>query len=187
VVVIDTTTLQVVDRFKVGAAPQHIVPSWDLQTLWVANNAERRSDGSLTPTDPRSGRPGKAIPVDDPYNRYFTPDGKSAIVVAEAKKRLDFRDPHDMKLQYAIHTPGCAGINHADFSIDGRYALFTCEFDGSLVKIDLVRRTVLGYLQLPMPRTRLRESAHPTDPQETKACTSSTAKGWCRPVSSRPA
>src|SRR2546422_11031054 len=83
--------------------------------------------GSLTPIDPRTAKPGKAIPVDDPYNLYFTPDGNSAIVVAEAQKRLDFRDPHTMVLQCSITAPLCAGINHADFSIDGRYALFTCD------------------------------------------------------------
>ena len=33
---------------------------------------------------------------------YFTPDGKSAIVVAEAFKRLDFRDPQTMALQYSL-------------------------------------------------------------------------------------
>ena len=80
---------------------------------------------------------------------YFTPDGKSAIVVAEAFKRLDFRDPQTMALQVvAGRRRECAGINHADFSIDGRYAIFTCEFGGRLVKIDLVERKVLGYLKL---------------------------------------
>ena len=80
---------------------------------------------------------------------YFTPDGKSAIVVAEAHKRLDFRDPQTMALQYSIlATPECAGINHADFSIDGRFAIFTCEFYGGVAKIDLVDRKVLGYLKL---------------------------------------
>src|SRR5271168_5004806 len=93
VYVIDPATLKVVDRFKVGINPQHVVPSWDLRTLWVANNAEGRPDGSLTPIDPRTGKPGRSIAVDDPYNMYFTPDGKAAIVVAEAFKRLDFRDP----------------------------------------------------------------------------------------------
>ena len=131
VVVVDPATLKVVDRFKVGSAPQHIVPAWDLRTLWVTNNAERRGTGSLTPIDPRSGKPGKAIPVDDPYNMYFTPDGKSAIVVAEARKRLDFRDPHTMAMQYSIEVPGCPGMNHADFAIDGRFAIFTCEFSGT--------------------------------------------------------
>ena len=130
--VIDPATLAVVDRFKVGRSPQHIVPSWDLRTLWVTNNAEGRTDGSLTPIDPRSGRPGAAVAVDDPYNLYFTPDGKSAIVVAEARKRLDFRDPHTMALQYSIEVPGCPGINHADFAGDGRIAYFTCEFAGTV-------------------------------------------------------
>ena len=151
VYVIDPATLKVVDKFKVGINPQHVVPSWDLQTLFVANNAEGRTDGSLTPVDPKTGKPGKPIPVDDPYNMYFTPDGKSAIVVAEALKRLDFRDPHTMALQYTLATPRCAGINHADFSIDGRFAIFTCEFTGTVVKIDLVERKVLQYLQLIKP------------------------------------
>ncbi len=148
VYVIDPATFKVIDKYKVGLTPQHVVPSWDLQTLWVTNNAERTDKGSLTPIDPKTGKPGKAIPVDDPYNMYFTPDGKSAIVVAEAMKRLDFRDPHSMALQYSIATPNCKGINHADFSIDGRYAIFTCEFAKSLVKVDLVNRKVLDYLKL---------------------------------------
>lgn len=148
VYVIDPTTLKVVDRFKVGVNPQHVVPSWDLKTLWVANNAEGRTDGSLTPIDPKTGKPGFPIAVDDPYNMYFTPDGQSAIVVAETLRRLDFRNPHTMALQSSLATPQCAGINHADFSIDGRYAIFTCEFGGGLVKIDLVKRSVLGYLKL---------------------------------------
>ncbi len=151
VFVIDPATLKVVDRFKVGINPQHVVPSWDLKTLFVANNAEGRTDGSLTPIDPKTGKPGKPIAVDDPYNMYFTPDGQSAIVVAEALKRLDFRDPHTMKLQSSLATSRCAGINHADFSIDGRTAIFTCEFTGSVVKIDLVERKVLAYLQLIKP------------------------------------
>ena len=148
VYVIDPATLRVVDKFKVGLNPQHVVPSWDLRTLWVANNAEHRTDGSLTPIDPKTGKPGPPVSVDDPYNMYFTPDGKSAVVVAEALKRLDFRDPKTMALQSSLPTPQCGGINHADFSIDGRYAIFTCEFQGSLAKIDFVDRKVLGYLKL---------------------------------------
>jgi YVTN family beta-propeller protein len=148
VYVIDPATMKVVDRFRVGVNPQHVVPSWDLRTLWVANNAEGRTDGTLTPIDPRTGKPGPAVKVDDPYNMYFSPDGQSAIVVAEALKRLDFRDPQTMKLQFSLPTPQCDGINHADFTIDGRYAIFTCEFDKALAKIDLVERKVIGYLKL---------------------------------------
>jgi YVTN family beta-propeller protein len=145
--VIDQATLKVIDKYKVGINPQHVVPSWDLKTLWVNNNAEGRTDGSVTPIDPLTGKPGKNIPVDDPYNMYFTPDGSAAIVVAEAHKRLDFRDPQTMALKYSIATPDCRGINHADFSIDGRYAIFTCEYAKSVAKIDLIERKVAGYLK----------------------------------------
>lgn len=185
VYVIDPATSKVIERFKVGVGPQHIVPSWDLKTLWVTNNAERRHDGSLTPIDPLTGKAGKSIAVDDPYNMYFTPDGKSAIVVAEARKRLDFRDPHSMKLQYSIATPNCGGINHADFSIDGRYALFTCEFNGSVTKIDLVNRSVVAYLKLAMPRTRFKESTNkPFDPSLSEICT--TSKGMPQDIRIAP-
>ena len=146
--VIDPATLKVVDKFRVGVNPQHVVPAWDMKTLWVANNAENTSNGSLTPVDPATGKPGKAIKVDDPYNMYFTPDGREAIIVAEAFKRLDFRDPKTMALKSSIDTPECDGINHADFSIDGKWVIFTCEFTGKLVKIDLVNRKVMGYLKL---------------------------------------
>ena len=192
VYVVDPVAMKVVDRFKVGIGPQHIVPAWDLRTLWVTNNAEGRTDGSLTPIDPRTGKPGKAIAVDDPYNMYYTPDGKSAIVVAEARKRLDFRDPRTMALQFSINTPGCPGINHADFAIDGRSAIFTCEFSGSLVKIDLVERKVLGYLLLAMPATRFKEvkgaprtsAGKVWEPGETEICT--VSKGMPQDIRSSP-
>ncbi|MFZ2307649.1 MAG: YncE family protein [Rhodoferax sp.] len=175
VTVIDPVSMKVVDQFKVGRSPQHVVPSWDLRTLWVANNAERTHEGSLTPVDPRTGKPGTSIKVDDPYNMYFSPDGKSAIVVAEARRRLDFRDPKTMAMQYSIDVPQCGGINHADFSMDGRYAMFTCEFGGSVAKIDLVERKVLGYLKLTMPRTRFKDTPvkpnSKNEPPESEICT----------------
>jgi YVTN family beta-propeller protein len=146
--VIDPATLKIVTKFRVGIHPQHVVPSWDLKTLWVNNNAEGRDDGSVTAIDPITGKPGKNLPVDDPYNMYFTPDGSAAIIVAEARKRLDFRDPHTMAMKYSIETPNCPGINHADFSIDGRYGIFTCEYGGALAKVDLLDKKVVGYLKL---------------------------------------
>jgi YVTN family beta-propeller protein len=149
VYVIDPATFKVVDRFRVGGQPQHIVPSWDLKTLWVNNNGLRGPQGSLTPIDPKTGKPGQSIAVEDPYNLYFTPDGRSAIVVAERLERLDFRDPVEMTLQQSLPTPGCSGVNHADFSIDGKYAIFTCEFGGGgLIKVDMVERKIVGHLNL---------------------------------------
>jgi YVTN family beta-propeller protein len=146
--VIDPATFAVIDHFKAGRNPQHVVPSWDLKTLWVTSSRQRHARGSLTPIDPLTGKPGKPIRVPDAYNMYFTPDGRSAIVVAESLKRLEFRDPQTMSLKSTLVVPQCRGINHADFSIDGRYAIFTCEFGGSLVKIDVTEPKVLGVLRL---------------------------------------
>jgi YVTN family beta-propeller protein len=146
--VIDPATMQVVDVLAVGVNPQHIVPSWDLKTLYSTDTAEGRKDGTLTAIDPNTAKTGPRFPVDDPYNMYFTPDGKSGVVVAEARKRLDFYDPHTWQLQSSLDVPECGGVNHADFSVDGKFAIFTCEFQGSLVKIDIVNHAVLGYLTL---------------------------------------
>ena len=144
VTVIDPTTFKIIRTVAVGLDPQHVVPSWDMTKLWVTNNAEGRTDGSLTPIDPATGEFGTAVPVDDPYNMYYTPDGKSALVVAEAFKRLDLRDPVTWQVQRSIATPNCGGINHADFSGDGTYAVFTCEFEAAIVKVDWRAGTVVG-------------------------------------------
>jgi YVTN family beta-propeller protein len=113
--VISQRTFEVVAHFPVGELPQHVTPSWDLRTLYVTNDA----GNSLTPIDPRTARPGAPIPVDDPYNMYFTADGRYAIVVAEARRRLDFRDAHTMALHHALATPECFGEDHMDFTATG--------------------------------------------------------------------
>lgn len=141
--VIDPNTYTVIKTFPVGKNPQHVVPSYDLKTLWVASDI----GNSMTPIDPTTATPGQNIHVDDPYNMYFIPDGKSAIVVAEAMKKLDFRDPQTMILQQSIPVQ-CKGLNHMDFTADGRYAIVTCEFSGQLVKVDVIEHKVVGYLTL---------------------------------------
>jgi len=147
--VIDPATLKVVGRFPVGFDPEHVVPSYDLTTLWVANTAvQHPEDGSVTPIDPRTATPGSPIPVRGPYNLYFTPDGRSVIVVVELLRRLEFRDPHTFALQQSLPLDHCAGVNHGDFSIDGSYLIVSCEFQGSLVKIDWRHRRVVRSLQL---------------------------------------
>jgi len=140
---IDPTNYQVVRTFAVGALPQHVVPSWDLKTLWVTND----QGNSLTPIDPATGIPGTPVSVEDPYNMYFTPDGRYAIVVAEALQRLDFRDPHTMALVHSLPVP-CHGVDHMDFSADGTYLIASCEFSGKLLKVDVATQSVVGTLSL---------------------------------------
>jgi YVTN family beta-propeller protein len=142
--VISQRTMKVVAQFPTGALPQHVTPSYDLKTLYVDNDL----GNTLTPIDPRTGRPGTPIPVEDPYNLYFTPDGRFAIVVAERLQHLDFRDPHTMRLVHTLSVPICRGVDHMDFSADGRYAFASCEFSGRMIEIDLQTQRVIRTLVL---------------------------------------
>ena len=142
VTVISQRTLKVVAQFPTGALPQHVTPAYNLKTLYVDNDLGNR----LTPINPRTGAPGRPIPVEDPYNLYFTPDGRFAIVVAERLQRLDFRDPVTMRLIQSLSVPMCRGVDHMDFSADGRYAFASCEFSGRMIKVDLQIRRVVGTL-----------------------------------------
>ena len=78
---------------------------------------------------------------------YFTPDGSVAIVIAERHQRLDFRDPRTMTFIESVETE-CRGIDHVEFTADGRYLVATCEFNGRLLKLDLATRKAVGFLVL---------------------------------------
>ena len=142
--VISQRTLKIVASFPVGALPQHVTPSYNLRTLYVDNDL----GNSLTPIDPRTAKPGRPIPVEDPYNLYFTPDGRFAIVVAERLQRLDFRDPNTMRLIHSLPVPECRGVDHMDFSADGRYAFASCEFAGRMIEIDLATQQVIRTVEI---------------------------------------
>jgi DNA-binding beta-propeller fold protein YncE len=142
--VISQRTMRVVASFPTGALPQHVTPSYDLKTLYVDNDL----GNTLTPIDPRTGRPGRPIPVEDPYNLYFTPDGRYAIVVAERLQRLDFRNPATMRLIHSLAVPQCRGVDHMDFSAHGHYAYVSCEFSGDMIELDLRTQRVMRTLTL---------------------------------------
>ncbi|MEU7136425.1 beta-propeller fold lactonase family protein [Streptomyces sp. NPDC046261] len=142
--VIDPKTYKVIETIPVGNQPQHVVPSWDMKTLWVNNDRGH----TLTPIDPATGKPGKTVDVHDPYNLYFTPDGKYAVVMASMDRELVFRDAHTMKRVKTEHV-NCLGVNHADFSPDGRYFIVSCEFSGELLKVDTARMKVIDKQKLP--------------------------------------
>ncbi|MFI1166839.1 hypothetical protein ACH4UM_25355 [Streptomyces sp. NPDC020801] len=143
VTVIDPGTYKIIETIPVGRQPQHVVPSWDLKTLWVNNDL----GNSLTPIDPRTGKAGKPVDVHDPYNLYFTPDGKYAVVMASKDRQLVFRDAHTMNRVMTVPV-SCAGVNHADFSTDGRYFIVSCEFSGELLKVDTAGMKVVGQQKL---------------------------------------
>ncbi|WP_405888680.1 YncE family protein [Streptomyces sp. NBC_01136] len=143
--VIDPKTYEVIETIPVGVQPQHVVPSWDLKTLWVNNDR----GNTLTPIDPRTGKAGRTVSVHDPYNLYFTPNGKYAIVMASLDRELVFRDAHTMK-RVKTEPVSCSGVNHADFSLDGRYFIVSCEFSGEVLKVDTEKMKVIAQEKLPV-------------------------------------
>jgi YVTN family beta-propeller protein len=141
--VIDPKTYTVIATFPTNQDPEHIVPAYDLKTIWVLND----NGNSITPIDPNTSKPGKAVQVQHPYNLYYTPDGRFAIIVDDILKRLDFYDPHTMALIESVPVK-CEGMNHMDFTANGRYAIASCEYSGILLKLDVSTHKVIGYLTL---------------------------------------
>jgi len=149
--VIDPATFATVGTYRLGGELQHVVPSWGMRTLYATDDTGNK----IVPFNPVTGAPGPAIPVTDPYNMYFTPDGSAAISVAERLRRLVFYDPHTWIEQGELLTPDCAGIDHADFAPDGRTAVFTCEFAGRVAVVDIVNRTLLRMIDMPRRNTTM--------------------------------
>ena len=85
--------------------------------------------------------------MEDPYNMYYTPDGKFAIVVAERKQKLNFLDPQTMQLVQSVPV-SCPGIDHMDFTADGRFLIASCEYSSHLVKVDVAQHKVVGMISL---------------------------------------
>src|SRR2546426_9811772 len=141
--VIDPTTYKVIETFQVGRQPQHVSPSYDMTKLWILND----KGNSLTAIDPATGKMGETVPVDDPYNMYYTPDGKYAIVVAEQMMRLMFREPKTMALKNSVWF-NCKGVDHMDFSADGTYLIASCEFGARLIKVAVESQKMVGQIDL---------------------------------------
>jgi len=149
--VIDPATFQVVGKYPAGRQLQHVVPAYDMRTLYATDD----TGNQLVPFDPATGLPGAPIPVIDPYNLYFTPDGRYAISVAEGHRELVWYDPHTWQQKDITGTPGCAGIDHADFSPDGRTAVFTCEFAGRVAVVDVLSHQVLRMIDMPVQHVHM--------------------------------
>ena len=141
--VIDATSFKVVATLKAGRLPEHLTPDWDLSRLYVSNYASP----FLTAVDPRSILTVSPIAAPSPYNLYFSPDGSTAIVMAEDVNRIDFYDRHTWQLLKQLPIPW-AGVDHADFSAGGRYLLASTEYAGHVIKVDVVTMSIVGDLAI---------------------------------------
>lgn len=147
VIVIDPSTDRILRRYSVGSTPEHITPDWSLGRLFVnATFGER-----LAVIDPETGRLGGSIPVEYPYNLYFSLDGQLALDIVDRRlaslPQVYIYDRATWRLRKAITIPG-AGANHLDLSADGRSAYLSTEYSGDLVQIDLAHLKVVSELHL---------------------------------------
>jgi DNA-binding beta-propeller fold protein YncE len=147
VTVINQRTRRIVRVLHAGYLSQHVVPAYDLKRLFVTSSVSNE----LVAISPKTGRLGHTRSVPRPYNLYFTPDGKAAIVMVEQHDIVRFSNPRTFKSIAEVSAPGCHGPNHADFSANGRFFVVTCEFSGELLKIGTLSHRVLGRLKLPPP------------------------------------
>jgi DNA-binding beta-propeller fold protein YncE len=145
VTVIDQATMTIVDEFPVGRLTQHVVPGWDLRTLFATASGANQ----LVPIDPATGAPGAPFRIDAPYNLYFSPNGTMAIVMAERRNRIDFYDRTNWTHIASLPTGECKGVNHADWSADESFFVATCEFSGHIIKVDTIDGRLLNVLALP--------------------------------------
>lgn len=148
---IDPVTYEVVAKYPVGREIQHVVPAHDMRTLYATDDVGNQ----MLALDPRTGQPGVNIPILDPYNLYFTPDGRFAISVAERLRSLIWYSPVTWQLLDKTPIPECAGINHADFSVDGHTAVFSCEFAGRVAVVDVGTHRMLRTVDMPTRHTHM--------------------------------
>jgi YVTN family beta-propeller protein len=141
--VVDPKTFEIVDSFAVGELPYHVTPSHDMTELYVNNEAS----GTFTVIDPKTGRPKETIEAPFPYNFYYTPDGETAVVVAERIQTLEFRDPETWEMLGSVYIPW-PGVDHMDFSADGKYLLASSEWSGIVSKVDVEKMELLDHAEV---------------------------------------
>ena len=143
--VINPSTYKVIDQFPVGAQSTARRPLLRPEDALGQQRPGQQPDRDRS----RTGKPGRTVPVTDPYNLYFTPDGqlRDRRGGAHAGPRLS-RRPHDAA---PPHAPvPCAGVNHMDFTADGRYLVASCEFGGKPDQGRRRREKVVGTLAAPL-------------------------------------
>jgi YVTN family beta-propeller protein len=142
VTVISQRSHKIVRVIPTGYLSQHVVPSYDLKTL-ITNSSYANE---LVEIDPGTGSKTRTVSMPRPYNLYYTPDGRTAIVMVEQYNTIRFANPHTWRTIKDLTYPGCLGPNHADFSGNGRFFVVTCEFSGELLKVGTLSHRVLGVI-----------------------------------------
>ena len=142
--VIDQRTAKVVDHFAVGALPQHVTPA--VGPAHAVGHQRRGQQPHPDRPAHRPPRPARARPRPlQPllHGRRAPRDRRRR---GPPRARLP-RAPHHAAAK-ALRLPRCDGVDHMDFTADGRLALVSCEFAGRVVVVDLRRERVVKTIDL---------------------------------------
>ena len=101
--VISQRTHRIVRVIPAGFLSQHVVPSYDLWTLYT-NSSVANELVAHRPAYRSRGRGTIAMPR--PYNLYFTPDGKTAVVMIEQYDTIRFADAQTLPDDQGPDVPG---------------------------------------------------------------------------------
>ncbi|HET9646884.1 MAG TPA: beta-propeller fold lactonase family protein [Microlunatus sp.] len=144
VTVISQRSHKIVRVLHAGSMSQHVSPSYNLRSLYVDSSAANE----LVTINARTAQLWGKRTVPRPYNVYFTPDGRQAVVMTEQHNQIRFSDPRSFKLIASRSDRSCRGPNHADFSANGQYFLVTCEFSGAVLRVATRSHRITGVLRL---------------------------------------
>lgn len=145
IAIIDRDTYQMIKTLPVGRYPHHMIVSLDGHYLYVGN----AHSNTASVIDLATETIVKTLPLLDPYNLYYTPDGKFLVTTLTGHGRVDIRASDQWNdMQGATGWPLVAKVptgkdpNHFAFSPDGRFMYVTNEYSHQLSVLDLQARKV---------------------------------------------
>ena len=149
--VIDQATFQVVDKFPVGIEVQHVVPSWDMTALYATDDI-----GNVDPPHRPVHRPGgRHDPGDRSLQHVLHPGRQIGDLGGRGLRTLVWYDPVTWQETDRVRYPDCKGIDHGDFTPDGKIAVFSCEFDGRVAVIDMQTHQLIRMIDMPTRNTTM--------------------------------
>jgi DNA-binding beta-propeller fold protein YncE len=135
--VLDVAQQKEIRRIPVIREPHHMALTPDHTALLVGDSF----GNELLFLNPRTGDIERRLPIADPYQIEFSPDGRWLVVTGLARNQIDIYDAASFKLIKRVRAS--AMPSHINFSPDSSAVYVTLQTTNSLIAIDLQAQTVL--------------------------------------------
>ena len=126
---IDIDSRREVRRIAVLREPHHMATTPDASSLVVGDT----SGNALFFLDPVTGAMQRHIPLSDPYQISYSPDGKWLTVAGLARNQVDIYDAARMTLAHRI--PAASMPSHLNYSPDSAVVYVSLQGSGKLMAI----------------------------------------------------